>query len=173
MVHVCCHVSSDIILVFFFTTLTFCLVNATLDGDSWWRSEHVWTLSTTFLTGPHLLAPAACQAVPPTRSATAVRIVWLASHGLARLAGKQWGSAVSRPWRPAKVSLFKLASGHHERRRRSDIFCGGRGGISRVVSTGWLAHSAEIWLQTDRHPPTHTGAFVSDLSRQHVVPPED
>lgn len=106
-----------------------------------------------FQTGPHLVAPAACQAVPPTCSATAVRIGWLASHGLAQLAGKQSGSAVSKPWRPAKVSLFKLALGHHERRRRSDIL-GEAGGTSRVVSTGCLAHSPEICLQTDRHPPT-------------------
>lgn len=110
-------------------------------------------VGSTFHTGPHLVAPAACRAVgaiPPSASVRALRI-GLASHGLARLAGIHRGGAVSSQWRPAKVSLFTLAAGHHERRKLSDMFFFGGAG-RRVVPTGCLArwHLMELKTQLQR-----------------------
>lgn len=61
---------------------------------------------------------------------------------------------MSSCWRPAKVSLFTLAAGNHERRKRSDIFFFFFWPGRREVSTGCLARSAAIelkmWFQRER-----------------------
>lgn len=106
-------------------------------------------VGSTFHTGPHLVAPAACRAVgaiPPSASVRALRI-GLASHGLARLAGIHRGGAVSSQWRPAKVSLFTLAAGHHERRKLSVMFFFGAGGW-KACSFNRLSRSPLMELKT-------------------------